>query len=188
MKKTGLFLLVLTLPFLALAAGGEHGVHQDAGVPRVVLYQLINVVILFAGIIYYTKDKIVALFTQRRADYLAAAEKSASARQQAEREFQDIKTKIQQLEATRAETIAKANSHAKEIQQQISAEADAVASRIREEAKLTVQIETQKAQRDLRQQLIRDSLEAARSVLTKDISSPDHQKLQGDFAQNIGGV
>ena len=187
MKKTGLFLALLLLPFLALAAG-EHEAHHVEGVPRVVLYQAINLIILFGALIYYTKDKIVAFFTQRKADYLLAAEKSASARQAAEREFHAIRVKIEQLEATRAETIAKAHAHAKEIQAQINAEADTVSKRISEEAKMTVQLETAKAQRDLRQQLITDALEAARNVLTKDISAQDHQKLQGDFAQNIGGV
>jgi F-type H+-transporting ATPase subunit b len=187
MKKTGLFLAVLLLPFLALATG-EHELHHVDGVPRVVLYQAINLIILFSALIYYTKDKIVAFFTQRKADYLVAAEKSASARQAAEREFHAIRVKIEQLDATRAETIAKANAHAKETQEQINAEAVSVSKRIGEEAKMTVQLEIQKAQRDLRHQLIADALEAARNVLTKDISAQDHQKLQSDFAQNIGGV
>lgn len=187
MKRNALALLLILAPLVVFAAGGEHGeAHAEGGIPRVVIYQVINVVILFAGIIYFTKDTIVQAFTQRRSDYVAAAEKSAAARQQAEREFQGIKAKIEELEATRAETIQKAEAHAREIKEQIAREADEVSKRIREEAAMTVKIETQKAQRELREQLVRDSLNAARSVLSKDIAGQDHQKLQGDFTQHIG--
>lgn len=185
MKRNALALLLILAPLAVLAAGGEHEAHA-AGVPRVVLYQVINVVILAAGIVYFTKDQIVQAFTQRRADYVAAAEKSAHARQQAEREFHDIKMKIETLEANRADTIQKAEAHAREIKEQIAREASEVSKRIREEATMTVKIETQKAQRELREQLVRDSLAAARGVLSKDIAGQDHQKLQGDFTQHIG--
>lgn len=171
------------MPALLLASGGEG--HHAEGIPSSVLYQFINVAILVIGIVYFTKDSIVEAFAGRKSSYVAAAEKSAIAREQAEKQFMEIKHKVDQLGQTEAESIAKAKQHAEEIKQQILAEAKEVAARIREEAQLTVQLETKRAQKELREQLLKDSVEAAKMVLTKDIASGDHQKLQGDFVKGI---
>ncbi len=65
-------------------------------------------------------------------------------------------------------------------------EAQAVSKRIRDDANLTVKLEMERAQRDLRTQLLKDSVEAARVVLTKDLSASDQQKLQKDFVHQVG--
>ena len=89
------------------------------------------------------------------------------------------------MSASEADTIAKAKAHAEEIKTQILAESKEVSARIRSEAALTAQLETKKAQRELREQLLKDSVDAARMVLSKDINSNDHQKLQSDFVKSI---
>lgn len=185
--KSILVLISLILPAICLAAGGEHGGgHGHLGPSRTEIYQLINVVILLGGVIYFVKDQAIEFFKNRRTDYLAAAEKSASARRQAEADFAEIKNKIDKIDATRAEMIAKAQAHAADVKKQIIEESEAVAKRIKDDAELAARVESQKAERDLRQQLIKDSITAARSVLSKDISAGDHQKLQGDFVRGVG--
>lgn len=177
-------LLILLAPALALAA--EHGGgHHDIEVPKTVIYQVINVVILVGGLIYFTKDGIVAFFAGRKTAYLEAAQKSAFAREQAEKEFVDIKNKIANLDNTRQEQLKKAKDHAEDLKKQITEEAAQVSKRIKEEAELTAKLEVQRAQRDLRSQLLNDSVEAARIVLTKDIGSSDQQKLQKEFINHI---
>lgn len=160
--------------------------HHDAEIPKVVLYQVINVVILVAGLIYFTKDGIVAFFKDRKAQYLEAAQKSAFAREQAEREFVDIKNNLAQLDATRADSLNKAQAHADDLRKQIMDEAQAVSKRIKEDAQLTAKLEVERAQRELRTQLLTDSVEAARIVLTKDLGSADQQKLQKYFINHVG--
>ena len=71
------------------------------------------------------------------------------------------------------------------MKKQITEEAAQVSKRIKEEAELTAKLEVQRAQRDLRSQLLNDSVEAARIVLTKDIGSSDQQKLQKEFINHI---
>lgn len=181
--KLLLNLFIILTPALVMAASdGHHG----EGVPKVVLYQLINVTILVAGIVYFTKDSIVQFFSGRKALYLEAAQKSAFAREQAEKEFVDIKQKLANLDSTREESLKKAQAHADDIKKQIMDEAQSVTKRIRDDAELTATLEVQRAQRDLRTQLLKDSVEAARVVLTKDLSSADQQKLQKDFINHVG--
>lgn len=185
--KLLLNLFIILAPALVMAAGGEHGGgHHEAAVPKVVLYQLINVTILIAGLVYFTKDSIVSFFSGRKAAYLEAAQKSAFAREQAEKEFVDIKHKLSHLDATREESMQKAQAHADDMKKQIMEEANEVVKRIREDAELTAKLEVQRAQKELRSQLLKDSMEAARIVMTKDLGSADQQKLQKEFINNVG--
>lgn len=178
-------LLFVLAPTLALAAGGEHGAGHGE-IPKAVLYQFINVSILVVGLVYFTKDAIVNFFSGRKAAYLEAAQKSAFAREQAEKEFIDIKSKLANLDETRDEVIKKAHAHAEDMKKQIMNEASEVTKRIRDDANLTVNLEMQRAQKELRTQLLQDSMEAARIVLTKDLGANDQQKLQKDFINNVG--
>lgn len=176
-------LLIILIPAIVFASS-EGGHHE--GVPKAVLYQFINISILIVGLIYFTKDSIVQFFAGRKTAYLEAAQKSAFAREQAEKDFVEIKHKLNSLESTRQESIDKATAHSDELKKQILNEANEVSRRIREEAELTAKLEIQRAQKELRAQLLRDSMEAARVVLTKDLGSSDQQKLQNDFINNVG--
>lgn len=181
--KQFLSLIVLLAPTLVFAAGGGHG---DGEIPKAVMYQAINVAILVAGLVYFTKDAIVQVFAGRKAAYLEAAQKSALAREQAEKEFADIKNKLANLDATREETLNKAKAHAEDLKKQILEEAQGVTKRIRDDAQLTAKLEIERAQKELRTLLLTDSVAAARVVLSKDLATADQQKLQTDFINNIG--
>lgn len=176
-------LLIILAPALVFASSeGEHHIE----IPKSVLYQFINITILAVGLVYFTKDSVVQFFSARKTAYLEAAQKSAFAREQAEKEFVDIKNKIETLDATRIESLNKAKSHSEELKKSILDEANDISRRIQEEAELTVKLEVHRAQKELRTQLMKDSMEAARIVLTKDLGSSDQQKLQNDFINNVG--
>lgn len=174
-------------PVLALASSSEHGGHGE-GIPETVKYQAINIFILIAGIIYFAKGAVVDFFKTRQTEYTQAAQKSAKARQDAEANLVDVKSKLQDLVGKQDETITLAHSQADETKKQLMAEAAMLSKRIKEEAELTAKLEIQKAEKALRDQLIHDSLEVARQVLAKDISSQDHSNLQSSFSKNIEGA
>ncbi|MFP5518377.1 MAG: hypothetical protein ACLGGX_00615 [Bdellovibrionia bacterium] len=185
MKNVILFLTALTLPSLTLAAGGHHG----DGVPvKTIIYQLINVTILFSAIIYFAKDTIKQLFIDRKSNYLAAAQKSAAAREEAEKNFADLKAKIQKLDSTKDEELKKAEQNAIQLKAQIINEAQALTQKIKDEASLTVKLETQKAEVQLRNQLLNESVAAAKMILAKDINANDHERLQSEFVKHVEAV
>jgi len=186
MKKLFAFLLVFGTS-VAFAAGG-HGEHGPVEVPKVVLYQLINVIILFGGLTFFLKGTIVKFYADRKASYLAAAQKSQAAREIAEKQFVDIKHKLDQLEASQDDSIARAKAEASDMKQSLIKDAHEAAARIKHEAEQTAKIEIQKAQTHLREQLLKDSLEAAKAVLSKDIGTADHQKLQSEFVNKVQAV
>jgi len=173
----------------ALAASGQGEAHGGpVEVPRQVLFQAINVAILFGGLFYILKGSVVKFYRERQANYLVAAEKSKAAREQAELQFVEIKHKIDQLEGTVDETISRARAEAVDMKQAMVKEANEMALKIKRQAEETAKIEVQKAQTHLREQLLKDAIGAAKTVLSKDIGSADHQKLQNDFVTNVQAV
>jgi F-type H+-transporting ATPase subunit b len=187
MKKWFVFLLVLGASCAYAASGhDEHG--GEIHVPKVVLYQAINVVLLFGGLIYFLKATVVKFYADRKAAYLAAAQKSQAAREEAEKQFVDIKHKLSQLESTTDESISRARAEAADMKHSLVKEAQEAAARIKHEAEQTAKLEVQKAQTHLREQLLKDSIAAAKAVLSKDIGSADHQKLQSEFVNKVQAV
>lgn len=189
MKKWFAFLLVLGTSG-AYAASGHGEVHHEGPVeiPRQVMFQAINVIVLFLGLFFVLKASVIKFYKDRQATYMAAAEKSKLAREQAEQQYLEIKHKIDQLEGTVDETMSRARAEASDMKKALISDANEMAERIQRQAKETAKIEIQKAQTHLREQLLKDSIEAAKMVLTKDIGSADHQKLQTDFVNRVQAV
>lgn len=173
--------LAVLLPSLAFAAEG-----LTPEVKKSIMYQAINVGILIAAVIYFGREGIKKFFADRRDQYLDAAKKSEAARLQAEKDFAEIKAKLANLDATKTETLVKAEKQAQEIKEGILKDALAISERIRQDAKLTADLEIQRAQRELREQLLKDSVNVAREALSKNIESQDQQKLQNNFINHVG--
>jgi F-type H+-transporting ATPase subunit b len=179
-----IFLLLLAGTHAALAASGGHGEIPTA----TILWQAFNLVVV-AGILYFATGKlIVSVFAQRQASFMASAKKADEARAEAEKQYSDIKSRLERLNQTRDENLSRAAAEAADVRKQLIHEAKDQAKRIRQEAEVTATIETQRAQRELQEKFVRDTINLARQVLAKDIGSADHNKLQNDFAKNIEAV
>lgn len=181
-------LLILLAASTVFAASGGHDAHGPVHVPKAVIYQAINVTILFGGLFYFLRGAIVKFYKDRKAHYLVAAERSKAAREKAEQEYLDIKHKLSQLESTADESYNRAQVEAKNLREQMIKDGQEMAARIKHEAEQTAKIEIQKAQQHLREQLLKDAVKAAKATLTSDIGAADHQKLQGEFVNNVQAV
>lgn len=176
--------IVLVFPFAALAAGAK-----GEGIPfNTIIAQVVNLVILFGGIIYFFRGAIKQAFIDRKSHYLAAAQKSAAAREEAEKSLADLKLKIEKLEGQKESDLKKAEHDAVLMKAQILAEAQALSGKIKSEAELTAKVEMQKAESQLKTQLLTESIAAAKMILTKDINSQDHEKLQNEFVKHVEGA
>lgn len=187
MKRYGLLLLLILDSGLAWAEEHGHGAH--GGIPtRTIFWQVFNLAVLFGALFFILKDGVKNFFAQRRSGFVAAAEKSQSIRQEAEKQFIDIQHKIENLENTRAESLARAEAEAADMRHQLVREANEMAVKIHQEAEITAKIEVQRAKQDLHEKFVKEAIQAARTVLTKDLGAQDHQRLQGDFAKNLQAV
>jgi F-type H+-transporting ATPase subunit b len=187
MKKWILFLTILGAQ-VAIAATGEHAESGPVEIPRSVIYQCINVAILFFALVYLLKAAIVKFYADRKANYQAAAERAKAAREKAEQEFLAIQHKLHQLESSAEDSFKSAQAEAQNLRQQMIKDGQEMAARIKHEAEQTAKIEIQKAQQHLREQLLKDAVQAAKSTLSHDIGAAEHQKLQAEFVNNVQAV
>lgn len=179
--------IILSMVQIANAAGAEHGAHSNE-IPSVIIWQVINLGILFAVIYKYTKQPIIDFFSGRQKDYLSQAEKYKAIYKDAEKEFLDIKHRLEVLNKTSDESINKAKQEALDMKKQMIQDADEMANKIKEEAKQAAKIEAQKVYQKLHDKIVTESIAAAKSVLSRDIGAQDHLKLQTDFNKNIEAV
>jgi F-type H+-transporting ATPase subunit b len=182
--KTVLITSILLLAQLAFA--NEHGgAHHAEGVPMSIVYHAINIVILFGGMVYFLKKPLAQAYSERRQQFVAAASKAKLAREQAEKENQDIKNRLSKLEANVSENISRARAEAVDLKKQIVAEAESTAKRIRDEVKKTVDMELLRAENELRQKMIQESVKAARTALSDKVGAGEQTRLQDEFVDKI---
>lgn len=179
------FFGALLLPQIVLAAGGEH---YDSVPWAKVGAHAFNVALLFGAIIYFAKTPVKNFFANKKASFLAQAEKSQAARLAAEKARQDIQNKLNHLEATAAESVARARVEAQDLKRQLIAEAESSAVRLKNEAKSAAQAEIQKAKESIRAALISESIKAARKKIQSEVSAEDQARLESKFLSNIQAV
>ena len=190
MKKWTVLSLTLMSASLALAAGGGHGGGHglDEHTIKMMIYQAINVGILFVALVYFLKDGVRSFFKDKHAAFLATAEKAQAAKRQAEAEHAQIQTQLTTLENTTNESVSRAKAEAADLRNQLVQEAQALAKKIQAEAQLAAQVEVSRARSTLREQIILEATKLAKETIQQKVSGEDHKRLQGDFIQNIGAV
>jgi F-type H+-transporting ATPase subunit b len=178
---------IFFLACVALAAEG-HGHGENAIPVKLIIYQTINVVAMFAGLFIVLKKPVQKYFHDKRETYLQAAQKAESARKAAEEERMHIQVRLSKLESTADESVARARAEAADMKKQLIAEAEVLSKRIHDEAAEAARFEVERARNELRQSLIQDAIGAARQQLSSKITAEDHKRLQSDFIHNIQAV
>lgn len=180
----------LILKLISTVALASEGAHQggEHGVPFVVVYQAINLIILTVALYIFTRKSIVEMFAQKRNEFLAAKEKANTALRIAEDQHSDVKTRLAKIEANQAETISRAKADATELKKQILVDAEAMVKRLKDEAELAANIEIHRAKNELREQLLKEAFDKAKKDITAKATSEDQVRLQQDFINKVGVV
>jgi len=186
--KCFFFFIATLLSIMAQASGGEQGSGHDAIPVQTLIYQTINVTILFAGLIYFLKNPIKNFFLDKKTLFLSASEKAQAARAAAEQEHIEIQVRLTKLESTTDESISRARAEAADLKKQLIEEAHIISKRIKSEAESAARLEIEKAKNHLREQMIAESVKLTRTQLNTKVSSEDHKRLQGDFIESIRAV
>lgn len=171
--------------FLAYSAtdAGHHG--DEHGVPRVVFYQAINVLIIFISGIYLGRQKVIGFFDAKRVEFLQDQDKAQSTLRQAELEHQEVKARLDKLKLTKSESISKARSDANDMRAQMIQDATTLAAKIKSEAQMSAKIEVERAKFQLKEQAVREAFELSKRDLTSKATSDDQRKLQEDFISKV---
>jgi F-type H+-transporting ATPase subunit b len=162
------------------AAGGGDA-HQ---IPSVIYYQALNFGILLIALHLWQRKAILKFFSQRHQTFLEARTRALHQKKEAEAKHADIRNRLNTLSGSVDETVDQARKEAEKLKESLVAEANEIASRLRQEAQKTAQFELEKAVHSLRESMIDEALERSRQQL-ENLGENDRLALQKEFVQKI---
>jgi F-type H+-transporting ATPase subunit b len=180
-RKALLVVLSSLVPAVSMAAAGDY----QGGIPIDVLYQAINFAI-FVGLGFFLLRKPVSrYFSSREQAFKQALVKAQAARQEAEQRKTEIQMRLSKLQSTAEESIEKARAEAEALRSQIVLDAADLAKKLREDAEATADAEIERAKRELREDVLAQSLALSRKVLNEKMAEQDQKRLQTEFVDKI---
>ncbi|MES2857437.1 MAG: hypothetical protein V4692_16315, partial [Bdellovibrionota bacterium] len=118
MKKNGLAVAALISLFSSITLGADGG-HGGGGIPESVMWQAINFA-LYAGLgFYFLRKPVKNYFAGRVSNFNLALTKAQAARAEAEQRKAEIQDRLNKLEATSADSIAKAKAESEALKNRI---------------------------------------------------------------------
>lgn len=187
MKK----IIFFTLLFSSLAFANEHGEAShglDEQTIKTIIFQAINVGIIFVALAYYLKKPLADFFRTKKESFMMESQKAEVNKKSAEQEHMNLKVRLSKLESTADESASRARAEAADMKNSMIAEAKLLSEKIKSEAALAAKLEIEKAKTQLKEQMIKEAMELSRSQLSQKVSNEDHLRLQGEFLTNIQAV
>lgn len=173
--------LLLTF-FFAAAVGASEGGHDDQRAKLInFAWKSLDFAVL-AGLIYWLVGKKAKdFFAGRRENIGKALAEAASAREEAERKFREYESKLDKANAEIVELTKMIEEQGLAEKQKIIREANAIAEKIKEDAKLRMEQEFKKAKHQLRLEAVRYSTQMAETLLRKNITVEDHEAMVKNY-------
>lgn len=166
----------------ASAAGAEHHVPT---IGEVVL-PAINFIIYAAVIYYFALPAVRNLLRSRREEIVTTIAQASAKKQQAEALVNDYRAKIAQVDQEVQAIQTSRRADAEREQAKMLGEAEAMAVKVREDARFLADREVSIAREMLREELASQAEAIARELVQRNISAADQGRLAQDFIQHIG--
>jgi len=173
-------LILLALP--ASASG------DSAAGMQIIIWPAVNLVILFAVLVYFARKPLRAYFDKRRSDIQgqlqAAADQLATAEisyAKWQRRMIDLETELDQIRAT-------SRQRAEAERERIIGDARASAERIQREATTAVELELRRAREILREEAARLAIELAGERLAREVTDADRDRLIDEFIDLVAAT
>ena len=169
----------------ASAAGADH--HHVPTIGEVIL-PAINFIIYAAVLYYFALPLIRNLLRTRRDEVVATIAQASAKKQQAEALVNEYRAKVAGVEKEVQSIQATRRADAEREKAKSLSEAEAMAMKIREDARFLAEREVSMARETLREELADKAESAARELVQKNISAVDQDRLAQEFIQQIGHV
>lgn len=164
------------------AAAGAHVAH----IPwESIFVQAFNFGILFILLVFLMRKAVKAHFSERAQTYRELVDRAENARLEAERNHNQIKERLNALETTAQQNVARAKAEAEELRARLLEEAKELSRKMEQEAARAAALELEKAKAALRKDLLEKALAASTENLKKGLDSSEQKKLQNEFAEKI---
>jgi F0F1-type ATP synthase membrane subunit b/b' len=186
--RKALFAAVLLSSVFVIAAGAEHGAHDDHHIPlREIGWQAANLGVLLVVIFIFIRKSIVEAFANRRAEYLERSERTKAALKGAEAALSDIKEKLSQLEGGEKKALETAQHEAAILKAHLIRDTEAAAEKLKRDAELSIKNELAKAKAEINTAILDQALVSA----SKNVASAaqnNKSALENQFLNQLGQV
>ena len=166
----------------ASAAGAEH---HTPSIGEVVL-PAINFII-YAGVLYYFALPLVRSFLRSRHEEIVATIAQASAKKhQAEALVKEYRARLAAVEREAQSIMESLREEAEKEKAKSLSDAQALAAKIREDARFLGEREVSIAREQIREELANHAETMARDLVQRNISAADQGRLAQEFIEHIG--
>lgn len=179
--------VVLGLPMVLASHFGQAAgdAHEGGGLPTMFWLQVVNFTIYLGAIIFFARGPLREMFKGRYDGFFSAVKRAEAAKAEAEMKRKEIQDRLAKLEATRDESIQKARSDAAALRNQIVEEAKSISAKLKADAERTAQLEVERAKYELREELLAQSVQMSKRILTDKMQDQDQKRLQSEFVDKI---
>jgi F-type H+-transporting ATPase subunit b len=182
-------LLMLLAPTLSLAETGGHGGDgEHHGINWGTLFWKTVNFIIFFGVLGYFLAKPIASFLRSRSENITnELNEARDARDQAQAELADARSKVANLEQELAEMRAKGGRNAEEMGRSMVAQAQAECERIEKQTAKDLDQMGKTARRQLREYAAELSIETAEKLVRESINDEDRGRILTASLERVGG-
>ena len=181
-------LLLMMAMSWAQENGAEHLAEnaENIAIPwNSIFVQAFNFALLLGLLGYLLRKSVKQHFIERAQSYQELVDRAEKARSEAETSNHKIKERLQKLEASAGESVARAKAEAEELRARLMQEAKELTVKLQLEAQRSSGVELEKAKAELRKELLESALTASRENLSKTLNSSEQKKLQNEFVEKI---
>ena len=151
------------------------------------IWQLANLVLFVALLLYFVAKPLGAAFRKRQEDIEARRREAEKKRASVENLAAEIRSRTAAIEKEMAEIRDRGRADGEEAQRALAERADAESERIRREAAEEIERRLASARAELRREAASLTADRATEILAKEITPADRERLLDDTVASLEG-
>lgn len=148
--------------------------------------QLVNVFIFIGILVYFLRPVIKNHFQSRKNLYVETVNKAEVLKKDADAQKAEIESKIASFKSDSEAELKRTKEEAEKLKASIIEQGEALSANIKKEAQKTIENELSKAKANLKQSILEQSLNEARSKFASNLSGDDHKNMNKRFVDSVG--
>jgi len=182
---SGLLVLAVALLGAEWAMAAEAGAHAKAFSFTEEFFKLVNTLIV-VGILYKVAYHPIRNFLKdRREGIRKALEESRAAREEAEKQLAEQRSKVADLEAELVRVREQGEKERAMMRERLEEEQENQAQRLLEQTRTTIELETSKARAELQNQAASLALSLAEEMLKKELGEADQERFVENYLARL---
>jgi F-type H+-transporting ATPase subunit b len=163
---------------------GEHAAQKFLGIPMSV-WQIANLVLFLAVLIYFVARPMSAAFRKRQAEIEERRREAEKQRAEAQKLTAEIRERTARIESDIEEIRKQGLAEGQIARTELAARADQEAARVSREAQEEIDRRVAAAREELRRVAADLTASTAQSILSKEITDADRQRLLSESVQKL---